>query len=281
MVATRDVLQSLRGCRSQAVDRPLQGICSIPICNRNERYRQRWAGGQLSTARSRGRKASAPLSRPSLDFGGTASVTHVPFRQVQCVMDEPSSLAANWGYPTSIRFGAGQHSRELPEACHELGSRAARLLVTDPGLAALSMVADAVAACEEAGLGWAVFSDVLGNPVEANSFVDAVACPPGRMTTTESSPSGAGSTWTPGRRSRSWLASPTPAGTSSNARTGGPASIEAETDGAGALLSPPPLAPARRPAARPPSPTPASEHVKRMIFHPAMVPSPRDPATGS
>ena len=87
-------------------------------------------------------------------------------------MDELASLAGNWGYPTSIRFGAGR-IRELPEACRELGI-GRPLLVTDPRLAALPMVADAVAACEEVGLGCAVFSDVQGNPVEAN-VLDGVA----------------------------------------------------------------------------------------------------------
>ena len=87
-------------------------------------------------------------------------------------MEELASLAGNWGYPTSIRFGAGR-IRELPDACRELGVERP-LLVTDPGLAALPMVAEAVAACEEAGLVAAIFSDVRGNPVEAN-VVDGVA----------------------------------------------------------------------------------------------------------
>ena len=51
----------------------------------------------------------------------------------------------------------------MPGARHR-----APLLVTDPGLAALPMVANAVAICEEAGVGCAVFSDVRANPVEAN-----------------------------------------------------------------------------------------------------------------
>ena len=87
-------------------------------------------------------------------------------------MEELATLAGSWGYPTSIRFGSGR-IRELPDACRELGIRRP-LLVTDPGLAALPMVAGAVAACEEAGLGCAVFSDVQGNPVEAN-VLDGVA----------------------------------------------------------------------------------------------------------
>ena len=81
-------------------------------------------------------------------------------------MEELASLAGNWGYPTSIRFGAGR-IRELPDAGRELGVERP-LLVTDPGIAALPMVADAVRACEEAGLGCAVFADVRANPVEAN-----------------------------------------------------------------------------------------------------------------
>ena len=87
-------------------------------------------------------------------------------------MEELAALAGDWGYPTSIRFGVGR-VRELPDACRELGI-GRPLLVTDPGLAALPMVADAVATCEEAGLGCAVFADVRGNPVEAN-VLDGVA----------------------------------------------------------------------------------------------------------
>ena len=81
-------------------------------------------------------------------------------------MTEPASLAGNWGYPTSIRFGAGR-IRELPDACRELGMNRP-LLVTDPGVAALPMAAAAVSACEEAGLGCPVFSDVRPNPVGDN-----------------------------------------------------------------------------------------------------------------
>ena len=81
-------------------------------------------------------------------------------------MKDPASLVEHWGYPTSIRFGAGR-VRELPDACRELGVERP-LLVTDPGIAALPMAAGAVRACEEAGLGCAVFSDVRANPVGAN-----------------------------------------------------------------------------------------------------------------
>ncbi len=76
------------------------------------------------------------------------------------------ALKGNWNYPTTVRFGAGR-IRELPQACAALGIRRP-LLVTDPGLAALPMVANAVNLCREAGLHCAVFSDVRPNPVEKN-----------------------------------------------------------------------------------------------------------------
>ena len=76
------------------------------------------------------------------------------------------TLRGNWNYPTSIRFGAGRIA-ELPDACKTL--RIARpLLVTDPALAALPMIAKAVESCRSAGLRCEVFSDVQANPVEAN-----------------------------------------------------------------------------------------------------------------
>jgi alcohol dehydrogenase class IV len=77
-----------------------------------------------------------------------------------------TTLRGNWNYPTSIRFGAGRIV-ELPDACKTLRMERP-LLVTDPGLAALPMIANAVAACRAAGLSCEVFSDVQANPVEAN-----------------------------------------------------------------------------------------------------------------
>ena len=81
-------------------------------------------------------------------------------------MDKQTDFIGNWSFPAPIRFGAGRIG-ELPQACLELGIRRP-LLVTDPGLAALPMVSDAVESCVQAGLACAVFSDVRANPVEAN-----------------------------------------------------------------------------------------------------------------
>lgn len=72
----------------------------------------------------------------------------------------------NWNYPTSIRFGAGRIA-ELADACRVMGMRRP-LVVTDPALAVMPMIADAVNACRVAGLMCEVFSDVQSNPVEAN-----------------------------------------------------------------------------------------------------------------
>ncbi len=76
------------------------------------------------------------------------------------------TATANWSYPTAIKFGAGRIS-ELPDHCAALGIKNP-LLVTDAGLAGLPMVRDAMAACTAAGLGVAMFSDVKSNPIEAN-----------------------------------------------------------------------------------------------------------------
>ena len=76
------------------------------------------------------------------------------------------SVRGNWGFPTSIRFGVGR-IRELADACREVGIERP-LVVTDRGLAGLDMIRDALAMLVDAGLGAALYSDVQGNPVEAN-----------------------------------------------------------------------------------------------------------------
>ena len=75
-------------------------------------------------------------------------------------------MNANWNYPTAMRVGAGRIS-ELADVCRDLNMKAP-LLVTDPGLAGLPMVAQAVANCEQADLAIAVFSDIKANPTGTN-----------------------------------------------------------------------------------------------------------------
>ena len=76
------------------------------------------------------------------------------------------SPRANWSYPTAIRFGAGRIG-ELAEACAAAGiSRP--LLVTDRGLADLPVTRTALAVMSANGLGEALFADVDPNPNENN-----------------------------------------------------------------------------------------------------------------
>lgn len=76
------------------------------------------------------------------------------------------SPVANWSYPTAIRFGAGRIG-ELAEACRAAGI-ARPLLVTDRGLAAMEITERALAVLDQAGLGRACFADVDPNPNENN-----------------------------------------------------------------------------------------------------------------
>lgn len=75
----------------------------------------------------------------------------------------------NWNYPTSVKFGAGR-IKELAQHCQALGINAP-LIVTDGGLVNLPMIRDALASLRAAGLNAGVFSDVRPNPVGEN--VDA------------------------------------------------------------------------------------------------------------
>jgi alcohol dehydrogenase class IV len=75
-------------------------------------------------------------------------------------------LRADWNYPTSVRFGVGRIA-ELSDAAKAAGI-ARPLLVTDANLARLPMVADALASLRTAGLATELFSDIRSNPVEAN-----------------------------------------------------------------------------------------------------------------
>jgi len=75
-------------------------------------------------------------------------------------------MNVNWNYPTAVRTGEGRIA-ELASACRELGMKAP-LLVTDPGLAGLPMVGDAVARCRDEGVAVSVFSDIKPNPTGEN-----------------------------------------------------------------------------------------------------------------
>lgn len=76
------------------------------------------------------------------------------------------TITANWSYPTAIRFGAGR-IKELAEACQAVGMKKP-LLVTDRGLANMAITQDTLDLLDAADLGRAMFSDVDPNPTDIN-----------------------------------------------------------------------------------------------------------------
>ncbi|GAA0618762.1 iron-containing alcohol dehydrogenase [Halomonas beimenensis] len=92
--------------------------------------------------------------------------------------DDMSRFTTGWNYPAQILTGVGR-AGELSAACRALGMRAP-LLITDPGLAGLPMVHDLVDACAEDGLRISVFSDIKGNPTGNNVAAGVTAFREGR-----------------------------------------------------------------------------------------------------
>ena len=78
-------------------------------------------------------------------------------------------LSMNWNYPTPIRFGPGRIG-ELAEACRSLGM-SHPLLITDRGLATSEIVKRSLELCHAQGLSCGLFAEVQGNPIGEN--VDA------------------------------------------------------------------------------------------------------------
>lgn len=76
------------------------------------------------------------------------------------------TLRANWNYPTSVKVGSGRIS-ELADHCKALGMKKP-LLITDPGLAGLTIIKQAIEICSQAGLECGLFSQIKGNPTGKN-----------------------------------------------------------------------------------------------------------------
>ena len=84
-----------------------------------------------------------------------------------------SNLTGNWNYPNSIKAGAGT-IKDLPAHCKALGM-SSPLLITDPGLAALPMTQNCVEHCRATGLNCAVFSEIKLNPTDKDVSDGVVA----------------------------------------------------------------------------------------------------------
>ena len=82
-------------------------------------------------------------------------------------------FTANWNYPTSVRSGIGR-IQELADVCQEL-EMTSPLMVTDPGLAALSPVQTALQVCRDSDLNCGLFSAIKGNPNGKNMSDGVVA----------------------------------------------------------------------------------------------------------
>ncbi|MAA97354.1 MAG: alcohol dehydrogenase [Stappia sp.] len=74
--------------------------------------------------------------------------------------------SVNWSYPTALRFGAGR-IRELAAAAESLGMKRP-LIVTDPGLARLPMIGEALDLLKAGGLEPGLFSEIKPNPTAGN-----------------------------------------------------------------------------------------------------------------
>src|ERR1700761_1488755 len=74
--------------------------------------------------------------------------------------------SVNWNYPTAVKVGAGRVG-ELPQWCESLDMRRP-LLITDPGLAALPLIGSVLDHCRSAGLECGLFHDIKGNPTGKN-----------------------------------------------------------------------------------------------------------------
>ncbi|RZO21849.1 MAG: iron-containing alcohol dehydrogenase [Candidatus Thioglobus sp.] len=75
-------------------------------------------------------------------------------------------MNANWNYPTAIRVGSDRLS-EIGDCCLSL-NMGNPLLITDPGIKDFPFIKEAVDSCKASGLDCDVFSDVQPNPTGTN-----------------------------------------------------------------------------------------------------------------
>ncbi|WP_217987696.1 iron-containing alcohol dehydrogenase [Halomonas salipaludis] len=179
-----------------------------------------------------------------------------------------SQFSMGWNYPANILTGVGR-IRELPAECQALGMQAP-LLITDPGLANLPMVRDIVLACHDSGLGIAVFSEIKGNPTGKNVLDGMAAFRDGGHDGVIAFGGGSG------------LDAAKAVALMANQRDGlslwsledvGDNWKNADADAIAPIVAVPTTAGTGSEVGRASVITDEVEHVKRIIFHPGMVPA--------
>ncbi|WP_207061649.1 iron-containing alcohol dehydrogenase [Motiliproteus sp. SC1-56] len=177
-----------------------------------------------------------------------------------------TQLTANWNYPNSIRAGAGRID-ELPALCAQLAIKAP-LLVTDPGLATLPMVEDAVNACRGAGLDCGLFFGIQGNPTGENVTAGVSAYRDGRHDGIIAF--GGGSALDAGKAVALMVGQERPLWDFEDVGDNWTRVNEA---GMAPIIAVPTTAGTGSEVGRASVITDAPNHVKRIIFHPKMLPS--------
>ena len=77
-------------------------------------------------------------------------------------------MVSTWAFPTKTIFGAGAIG-QAPAVARDLGIKRP-LIVTDPGIVKCGLLERLATPLKEAGIGWATFDRVEGNPPEASVF---------------------------------------------------------------------------------------------------------------
>lgn len=173
---------------------------------------------------------------------------------------------ANWNYPTQIRVGMGR-IKELAEGCRRLGMKAP-LLVTDPGLAALPMVPAILAACREQGLEMAVFSAIKSNPNGENVAAGVAAFQAGGHDGVVAL--GGGSALDAGKAIALMAGQDRPLWDFEDV---GDNWTRVKVDGMAPVVAVPTTAGTGSEVGRAAVITDQANHIKRIIFHPAMLPA--------
>jgi alcohol dehydrogenase class IV len=174
-------------------------------------------------------------------------------------------LRADWNYPTAVRFGPGRIA-ELPDAARAAGI-ARPLFVTDPNLARLPMVAEALASFRDAGVSTEQFSDIRPNPVETNIAAGVAAFRAGGHDGVVAM--GGGSALDAGKLIAFMTAQTRPLWDFEDV---GDWWTRANTEGIAPVVAVPTTAGTGSEVGRAAVVTNEATHVKKIIFHPRMMP---------